>query len=246
MATAVLEANLTSTTEGLSPAPTQRIVIIEKDFALCRALQRLFSLEGYEVDVVADVPSGLHQLRQAVPAALVLDLGNAEPAKSDVCHEIARTAPDLPLIVLGANSDVSEKVHMLEAGADDYLAVPFSPRELVARVRALIRRATRPFRETLCAFEGVIVDFFSMEVTRYGEKVQLTNKEFKTLSYMVKNPNRVISRDELLNAVWEYYSYPCTRTVDNHILKLRQKLESNPSTPAHFLTAHGLGYKFVP
>ena len=131
-------------------------------------------------------------------------------------------------------------------GADDYLTIPFSPRELVARVRALMRRASRISPESLYVFEDVIVDFSKTEITRGGEKVMVTAKEFKTLEFLTKNPERVISRDELLNEVWGYQNYPCTRTVDNHILRLRQKLESDPSHPSHFLTVHGMGYKFVP
>ncbi len=147
---------------------------------------------------------------------------------------------------VSANSDVAGKVHLLDLGADDYVTIPFSPLELVARVRALIRRTARSSSEIFYAFEGVKVDCLGMEVTRCGEKVRLTTKEFKTLHYMLKNAKRVISRDELLNEVWGYHSYPCTRTIDNHILRLRQKLEDNPSNPSHFLTTHGAGYKFVP
>jgi DNA-binding response OmpR family regulator len=131
-------------------------------------------------------------------------------------------------------------------GADDYLTIPFSPRELVARLRALMRRASRISPESLYVFEDVIVDFSKTEITRGGEKVMVTAKEFKTLEFLTKNPERVISRDELLNEVWGYQNYPCTRTVDNHILRLRQKLESDPSHPSHFLTVHGMGYKFTP
>jgi DNA-binding response OmpR family regulator len=131
-------------------------------------------------------------------------------------------------------------------GADDYLTIPFSPRELVARLRALMRRASRISPESLYVFEDVIVDFSKTEITRCGEKVMVTAKEFKTLEYLTKNPERVISRDELLNEVWGYQNYPCTRTVDNHILRLRQKLESDPSHPSHFLTVHGVGYRFAP
>jgi DNA-binding response OmpR family regulator len=131
-------------------------------------------------------------------------------------------------------------------GADDYLTIPFSPRELLARLRALMRRASRVGPDNFYVFEDVIVDFYKTEITRGGEKVMVTTKEFKTLEFLTKNAERVISRDELLNEVWGYQNYPCTRTVDNHILRLRQKLEIDPSRPSHLLTAHGMGYKFVP
>jgi DNA-binding response OmpR family regulator len=113
-------------------------------------------------------------------------------------------------------------------------------------MRALIRRASRCSPENLYVFEDVMVDFSKTEITRGGEKITVTKKEFQTLEFMTKNAGRMISRDELLNEVWGYHNYPCTRTVDNHILKLRQKLERDPSNPSHILTVFGLGYKFVP
>jgi DNA-binding response OmpR family regulator len=148
--------------------------------------------------------------------------------------------------VLSAASDVSDKVLLLELGADDYVTKPFSPRELLARVRAALRRRTvRPPSADTALFDGVAVDFVKMEVARDGESVVLTAQEFKTLKFLVQNADRVISRDELLNEVWGYHNYPTTRTVDNHILKLRQKLERDPANPTHFRTIHGMGYKFV-
>jgi DNA-binding response OmpR family regulator len=135
---------------------------------------------------------------------------------------------------------------VLETGADDYVTEPFSLRDLVARLRALIRRASRASAEDVYFFENVMVDFSKTEITRGGEKIIVTPKEFNTLEFLTKNAQRVISRDELLDKVWGYENYPCTQTVDNHLLRLRQKLESDPSHPSHFLTVHGLGYKFVP
>jgi DNA-binding response OmpR family regulator len=126
------------------------------------------------------------------------------------------------------------------------MTIPFSPRELIARLRALIRRASRVSPEDVYAFDDVMVDFSKTEITRGGERVTVTAKEFKTLEVLTKNAKRVISRDELLDKVWAYQDYPCTRTVDNHMLRLRQKLGSDPSHPSHFLTVHRLGYKFVP
>jgi DNA-binding response OmpR family regulator len=123
-----------------------------------------------------------------------------------------------PLLILSASSDVADKVLLLEMGADDYVTIPFSPRELVARLRALIRRASRASAETLCVFEDVMVDFSKMEITRGGENIAVTAKEFKTLEFLTKNAERTISRDELLDKVWGYQDYPRTRTVDNHML----------------------------
>src|SRR6266567_4214887 len=137
------------------------------------------------------------------------------------------------------------KVLLLELGADDYVTKPFSPRELLARVRAALRRTTRPSVTDTFSFDDIFIDFTKMEIVREGRIIALTAQEFKTLKFMVQNPERVITRDELLNEVWGYHNYPSTRTVDNHILKLRQKLERDPANPVHFRTVHGVGYKFV-
>jgi DNA-binding response OmpR family regulator len=246
MATATLSETLHAPISELRPSPVERILVIEDDVALRKILRRLFCSEGYEVDVVPDPASGLERLRRGVPAAVVLDLPRPGSSGCDLCKEIAGANPGLPLVVLSSSSDVADKVLLLEMGADDYITVPFSPRELVARLRALIRRASRVSPEGVYVFADVMVDFSRIEITRGGEKITVTPKEFKTLQFLTKNAQRVISRDELLDKVWGYENYPCTRTVDNHMLRLRQKLEIDPSNPLHFLTVHGIGYKFVP
>lgn len=246
MATATLAATLNAPISELRPAPTERILVIEDDRALRKILGRLFSSEGYEVDVVSDAVCGLERLRQGVPAAVVLDLPRPGFSGCDLCKKIANLVPGLPLVILSVSSDVADKVLLLEMGADDYVTVPFSPRELVARLRGLIRRASRVSPEDVYVFADVMVDFSKMEITRGGEKITVTAKEFKTLEFLTKNAERTISRDELLDKVWGYQDYPCTRTVDNHMVRLRQKLESDPSHPSHLLTVHGVGYKFVP
>lgn len=225
---------------------TDRVVVMERDPALGRTLQILFSDEGYQVEVFSDEPSALNSLRARPPAAVILDLQWSVSAGSDLCREITNAAPGLPVIVLSATSEVVDKVLLLEMGADDFVTKPFSSRELLARTRALIRRASRVPVETLYAFDDILVDFSGREVTRAGEIVPLTPKEYETLEFLVKNERRVISRDEMLNEVWGYENYPCTRTVDNHILRLRRKLEDDFSNPDHLLTIHGVGYKFMP
>ena len=157
-------------------------------------------------------------------------------------HEID-TAPDgevdleklvtsgLPLVIVSTNSRLADKVFLLE---------------LVARLGSLVSRASRVCSEDVYVFDDVTVDFSETEITRRGEKIVATAKEFKTLAFLIKNAKRVVSREELLNEVWGYQNYPCTRTVDTHILRLRQKLERDPSRPLHLLTVHCLGYKFVP
>lgn len=164
----------------------------------------------------------------------------------EVCRTLKKEAPNLPIIILSASSDEIDKVLLLELGADDYVTKPFSPKELIARVHAVLRRVHGPKLADNYAYDDVAVDFAKMELTRKGKPVPLTPQEFKVLKYFVGNPERVIARDELLNEVWGYNCYPSTRTVDNHIMKLRQKLEVDPLNPTHFKTVHGAGYKFVP
>jgi len=223
----------------------ERILVVEDDRAVQKALLRLFESEGFAVDVRADGKSALDAFRSAPPAAIVLDLRLPAMSGRDVCREIKSQSPAIPIIVLSAASDVSDKVLLLELGADDYVTKPFSPRELLARVRAALRRTVRTPGGEVMTFDGISIDFTKMEVLRDGQPVGLTAQEFKTLKFFIQNAERVISRDELLNEVWGYQNYPSTRTVDNHILKLRQKLEKDPANPVHFRTVHGMGYKFV-
>jgi len=223
----------------------ERILVVEDDHAVQKALKRLFETEGFAIEISGDGKSALEAFRRITPSAVVLDLRLPQMLGRDVCREIKQMAPTVPIIVLSAISEVADKVLLLELGADDYVTKPFSPRELLARVRAALRRTVRKEVGELAAFDGITVDFVKMEVTREGEPVVLTAQEFKTLKFLVQNAERVISRDELLNEVWGYQNYPSTRTVDNHILKLRQKLERDPANPVHFRTVHGMGYKFV-
>ena len=225
---------------------TKRILVIEDDRAVQKALKRLFECEGYSVDVATEGRAGLEIFRKMPPSAVVLDLRLPGTSGQEVCREITRIAPGLPIVILSAKAEVTDKVLLLEIGAHDYVTKPFSPRELLARVRAALRRLAQVDLGDVFAFADVVVNFAKMEVMRGSESISLTTQEFKTLKFMVQNPERVISREELLNQVWGYQNYPSTRTVDNHILKLRQKLEGDPSNPVHFRTFHGAGYKFVP
>lgn len=234
----------TASLEPLSRA-ANRILVVEDDPAVQKALRRLFETEGYAVETQSDGKSALESFRASAPAAIVLDLRLPKVSGRDVCKEIKSIAPGLPVVVLSAASDVSDKVLLLELGADDYVTKPFSPRELLARIRAALRHTTRTSETQVVSFDGISADFRKMEVKRDGKLVVLTAQEFKTFQFLVQNADRVISRDELLNEVWGYQNYPSTRTVDNHILKLRQKLEKDPSSPIHFRTVHGMGYKFV-
>jgi len=236
----------TTQTTATPPASAERILVIEDDRAVQKALKHLFEGEGFAVDIAGNGAAGLEMFRAAPPSMLVLDLSLPGTPGQDVCREISQAAPSLPIVILSARSEVVDKVLLLELGAHDYVTKPFSPRELLARVRAAMRRSTRtPLTETF-QFADVKIDFTKMELWRSGQPVQLTSQEFKVLKFMVQNAERVLSREELLNHVWGYRNYPSTRTVDNHILRLRQKLEKDPANPLHFRTVHSSGYKFVP
>ena len=223
----------------------EKILVVEDDRAVQKALKRLFEAEGFSVDVQADGKSALEAFRAAPPSAIVLDLRLPAMSGRDVCREVKAQVPTLPIIILSATTDATDKVLLLELGADDYVTKPFSPRELLARVRAAIRRTSRVDVGEVFTFDGITVNFAKMEVVREGQPVEMTAREFNALKFLVQNAERVISRDELLSEVWGYQNYPSTRTVDNHILKIRQKLERDPANPVHFRTVHGVGYKFV-
>jgi DNA-binding response OmpR family regulator len=197
------------------------------------------------VELTTDGKAGLEAFHSSPPSAVVLDLRLPGLPGHDLCREIKKKAPSMPVVVLSAKTDVADKVLLLELGADDYVTKPFSPRELLARVRAAVRRNNRTEPGELVVFDNVSVDFAKMEVTRKDRLISLTAQEFKVLKFFVQNPERVFTRSELLNEVWGYQNYPSTRTVDNHIWKLRLKLEDDPSKPVHFHTIHGTGYKFV-
>jgi DNA-binding response OmpR family regulator len=222
------------------------ILVIEDDANIQRVLHRLFSAENYDVKTVSEGKQGWETFAGSSPDAVILDLMLPGMSGRELCRSIKESSPETPVVVLSAISDVADKVLLLELGADDYVTKPFSPRELLARVQAAIRRATRTRIRPSAAFGDVQVDFARMQASRKGVPVILTAHEFKLLRFFLENAERVLTREELLNEVWGYNSYPTTRTVDNQILKLRQKLEPNPAEPVHFCTVHGAGYRFVP
>jgi DNA-binding response OmpR family regulator len=221
------------------------ILVVEDDVRIQKALVRLFTSEGYEVHVESEGQAGLDAGRRIQPAAVVLDLMLPGLSGRELCRLMKETQPETPVVILSAVSEVADKVLLLELGADDYVTKPFSPRELLARVEAAIRRTSKSGSAKLTQFGDISIDAAKMEVRRDGVAIALTAHEFKLLRYFVENAGRVLTRSELLNDVWGYDSYPNTRTVDNQVLKLRQKLERDPAQPRHFLTVHGAGYKFV-
>jgi DNA-binding response OmpR family regulator len=223
------------------------ILVIEDDPRIQKALHRQFTTEGYDVHLAADGEQGLESCKNLKPVGVVLDLMLPTMSGLEVCKGIKSWSATTPVIVLSAISEVANKVLLLEMGADDYVTKPFSPRELMARVQAAIRRSQRgtTLINNRVTFGNIAADFSGMEVFKDGVLVSLTAHEIKLLQYFVENAERVITREELLNDVWHYNSYPTTRTVDNHIMKLRQKLEPDPVRPVYFRTMHGIGYKFV-
>ena len=223
------------------------ILVIEDDPRIQKALHRQFTTEGYNVPIAGDGSEGLALCKTLRPAAVVLDLMLPGISGREVCREIKAWSPTTPVIVLSAISEVADKVLLLELGADDYVTKPFSPRELMARVQAAIRRtqSSSAKQGNMVRFGSVVADFSAMIFSKDGAPVVLTAHEVKLLKYLIDHAERVITREELLNEVWGYTSYPTTRTVDNQIMKLRQKLEVDPAQPVHFRTMHGIGYKFV-
>ena len=224
----------------------ERILVIEDDLSVQRALRRTFELAGFDVTAAADGAIAMETFRATLPDIIVLDLRLPGKSGQEICREIKREASNLPILVLSAASDVLDKVLLLELGADDYVTKPFSPRELLARVRVAFRRLNQPSVSVqVFSFDDVEVNFSKMELLREGQLVPLTPQEFKMLRFFLNNQDRVVSRTELLNEVWGYNNCPTTRTVDMHMLRLRQKLEKEPDDPVRFQTVHGIGYKFV-
>ena len=232
------------------------VLVVEDSRAMQRTLQRLFEADSLMVQIASDGLVGLEYFRKQIPCAVVLDLKLPGISGKELCREFKALAASVPIVVLSANSEVEDKVLLLELGADDYVTKPFSPKELLARVRRAMRRTTsaqaaispvaaKSVNHEVLMFGDARIDFTSMEATRGGKPVTLTAQEFKLLKYLASSPGRVISREELLNEVWGYQNYPSTRTVDNHILRLRQKLESDPAAPEFLITMHGAGYKFI-
>lgn len=234
-------------TENIERAATLgTILVVEDDPRMQKVLRRIFVEEHYAVAVAGDGRTGLDLFQSERPIAVVLDLILPHISGRQLCQTFKSLSGDIPIIVLSAITEVVDKVLLLELGADDYVTKPFSPRELTARVQAAIRRQRKPTISSTHRFADCEIDFEKMTARRSGNPVILTAHEFKLLKFFIENAERVLTREVLLNEVWGYNSYPTTRTVDNQLLKLRQKLEADPANPRHLLTIYGAGYKFVP
>lgn len=222
-----------------------KILIIEDEPNMVSGLRDNFEFEGYEVAAAFNGVEGLERALEGSPDLVLLDVMMPKMSGLDVCKQLKSKRPSLPIIMLTARGQEVDKVVGLELGADDYVTKPFSIRELLARVKAVLRRVPQGSNGDHVGFSDVEVDMKGCRVTRRGELIELSAREFELLKYFVRHSGETLSRDRLLNEVWGYDKFPTTRTVDAHIVRLRQKLEPNPEQPQFFLTVHGTGYKFV-
>ena len=223
-----------------------RILIVEDDPAILRGLADNLKAESHEVLTATDGVAGHRLVSEQNPDLIILDLMLPKLSGYELCRKVRDAGGATPIVMLTARGEETDRVLGLDLGADDYITKPFSVRELLARVRAILRRA-HPVTQlpSELRFDEVAVDFERYEVRHGGGVIEMTRKEFGVLQVLAARAGHVVSREELLHAVWGYEHYPSTRTVDNHMASLRAKLEPNPSHPRHLLTVHGVGYKFV-
>lgn len=224
-----------------------KILIVEDEVEMANSLKDNFEFEGHEVSIAFDGDEGIKSVYSFSPDLIILDIMLPNKSGYDVCRELRSNEISIPIIFLSARGQEIDKVLGLELGADDYITKPFSVRELIARINAVLRRyAAKPkTNKTNYKIGKLLVNFEKLTAADENGKVDLTFKEFEVLEYFVKNEGRIISRSELLDHVWGYDNFPTTRTVDNHIAKLRKKIETYPMEPKHIFTVYGLGYKFV-
>jgi DNA-binding response OmpR family regulator len=221
------------------------IAVIEDEELIRKSLVMNLELEGFKVLTAVDGEEGVALINQQKPDLIIMDVMMPRKDGLQACREVRMAGISTPLILLTARSTEVDKVLGLDLGADDYLAKPFGMLELIARVKALLRRIQRVTSIDEIKFSDVVVDFKAYRALKNQEPIELSAREYRLLRYLVSKQGSVVTRDELLDEVWGYNSYPTTRTVDNHIARLRQKIESNIDEPQHILTVHGVGYKFV-
>jgi two-component system alkaline phosphatase synthesis response regulator PhoP len=224
----------------------KRILVIEDDRELLIGLKDNLEIEGYEVVTADDGDVGVTRAVDGAPDAVILDVMLPTLDGFEVCRELKQRGLHMPILMLTARNQESDKIRGLELGADDYVTKPFSINELLARVKAMLRRAHEPTAHADgYAFGDVVVNFRRQSVTKGRKLLALSTLEFDVLRYLIARAGRVVTRDQLLSDVWGYHAFPTTRSVDNLVVRLRQKLEGNPHHPQHILTVHGSGYKFV-
>jgi DNA-binding response OmpR family regulator len=220
------------------------ILIVEDEPAIALGLEDDLTMEGYRVEVAADGTQACRRAREHAFDLVILDIMLPGKDGFDVCRELRRTGQTMPILMLTAKAQESEKVMGLELGADDYLTKPFGARELRARVKALLRRANGIADPELHRFGDVEVNFARGEVKRDGRAVELTPIEFRLLGVFIRSRGRILSRDQLVDGAWGTSTFGSARMVDNHIAKLRKKIEQDPANPRHLINVRGLGYRF--
>jgi two-component system alkaline phosphatase synthesis response regulator PhoP len=228
----------------------RRLLLVEDEPGLVMTMTDRLELEGYEVESVTDANSALQTASNNSYDAILLDVMLPGGTGFDVCRTLRQRGVQTPILMLTARGQVIDRVVGLKLGADDYLVKPFEMAELLARIEALLRRTSTSAIPAGASAESyrfgdISVDFRRAEVTKAGQKLELSAREFKLLRYFIEHRGAALTRDELLNEVWGYNAMPSTRTVDVHVAWLRQKLEDNPRHPEYIHTVHGLGYKFV-
>ncbi len=222
------------------------ILVIEDDTAIARGIQESLKAEHYAVIVASSGLRGYNIAKTEPVDCILLDLKLPEKNGEDVCRDLRKDGVTIPILMLTSKKQVMDKVVGLEIGADDYMTKPFSAKELLARIRALLRRGGKlRARPDECAFGSVYVDFRKQEATKGKKPVRLSSKELEVLQYLVQHEGQVVTREMFLNDVWGYEQFPTTRTVDNYILSLRKKLEDLPAKPKHILTVYTSGYRFL-
>jgi DNA-binding response OmpR family regulator len=223
-----------------------KILVVEDEPNMVVGLRDNFEFEGYEVITARDGVEGLQLALEESPDLVVLDVMMPRMSGLEVCKQLRAQRASIPIIMLTARGQEVDKVVGLELGADDYVTKPFSIRELLARVKAVLRRTSvLPKELDQHTFGDVEVDLRRCRVLKSGKALDVSSKEFELLKYFICHAGETLSRHQLLEDVWGYEHYPTTRTVDTHLVRLRQKLEPNPEQPEYFLTVHGTGYRFV-
>lgn len=226
-----------------------RILIVEDEPAMAAALLDGFGYEGYKVEHAGDGEAALDAVAERPPDLMVLDIMLPKKSGLDVCKELRADGNTLPIILLTAKSQELDKVLGLKLGADDYVTKPFSFAELLARVEAVLRRAAgRPPLEPALGrrrFGEIEVDFAEGLLRRAGKSLEVSRRELRLLEYFLRHTGQVVSREQILDAVWDYDTAPLTRTVDMHVSKLRAKIEEDPANPRWIVTVHRVGYKFT-
>ncbi|HEX8774699.1 MAG TPA: response regulator transcription factor [Pyrinomonadaceae bacterium] len=224
----------------------RKVLVVEDDQAMAIALRDGFEYEGYAVTVARDGTAGLRLASEKGVDLVILDVMLPKMSGLDVCKQLRSTGNGTPIIMLTARGQEIDKVLGLKCGADDYVTKPFSFLELMARVEAVLRRASKQDEQLeTYQFGDCLLNFKNFEATKAGKPLELSSREFKLLKYFIEHRGEAVTRDQLLDSVWSYHGFPLTRTVDMHIAKLRQKIEDSPADPRYIITVHRVGYKFT-